>query len=473
VSEAARWWWPALAVVGGITAVRLVLLLFNETDLFVDESQYWLWGQEFAFGYYSKPPLIAWVIGGVTWLAGSDATFWVRAPGAVLHGVTALVLGALGHQMLGGRAGLWVAASYVTLPLAAVGSLLISTDTIMAPFFAGALYAHARLVAGGRWHWAVLAGALAGVGFLAKYAAVYFLLGVGLGALLIPALRIRWRDAGLMMLAFGAVIAPNVVWNISNGMTTALHTLDNAGMMEAAIPWDVGRMAEFFASQFAVFGPVLFAALIVAAVRWRSGYLWVFIWPVIALICWQALTKGAYANWAVAAYFAGTVVAVGALMGRPVLLGVSLALNGLVAVALPVLTLMPEVTLGRDRPVLERYLGRESLSRDILAASVVAGGVPVVAARRDVLADLFYTGRAAGISIYAQPFAGRARNHYEQVYPLPSDMAGKVLFVTDTPPRCDGVLAKAVMQPDLKGSAYEGMSLAGYVVEAGCIHAIP
>ena len=43
-----------------ITLARLVLLRFNRTDLFVDESQYWLWGYELAFGYYSKPPLIAW-----------------------------------------------------------------------------------------------------------------------------------------------------------------------------------------------------------------------------------------------------------------------------------------------------------------------------------------------------------------------------------------------------------------------------
>ena len=58
------WLWPALIGVGAITLARIILMAFNRTDLFVDEAQYWLWGQDLAFGYYSKPPLIGWVIRG-------------------------------------------------------------------------------------------------------------------------------------------------------------------------------------------------------------------------------------------------------------------------------------------------------------------------------------------------------------------------------------------------------------------------
>lgn len=53
------WVTPAFAIVVAITLIRWGLLAFDRTDLYVDESQYWLWGQHFAFGYYSKPPLIA------------------------------------------------------------------------------------------------------------------------------------------------------------------------------------------------------------------------------------------------------------------------------------------------------------------------------------------------------------------------------------------------------------------------------
>ena len=72
------WLLAALAGVSLITLARVVLLILNRTDLFVDEAQYWFWGQDLAFGYYSKPPLIGWVMRVATDLAGSDMPFWVR-----------------------------------------------------------------------------------------------------------------------------------------------------------------------------------------------------------------------------------------------------------------------------------------------------------------------------------------------------------------------------------------------------------
>ena len=47
------------------------------------------------------------------------------------------------------------------LPIVAVGSFLISTDTIMAPFLAGALLLYWRLCAGGTARDAILGGLLA------------------------------------------------------------------------------------------------------------------------------------------------------------------------------------------------------------------------------------------------------------------------------------------------------------------------
>ena len=37
-----------------ILAARLIALHVNATDLFFDEAQYWSWGEDPAFGYYSQ-----------------------------------------------------------------------------------------------------------------------------------------------------------------------------------------------------------------------------------------------------------------------------------------------------------------------------------------------------------------------------------------------------------------------------------
>ena len=41
---------------------KLIALNFTNFNLFGDEAQYWLWSQDLDYGYFSKPPLLAWVI---------------------------------------------------------------------------------------------------------------------------------------------------------------------------------------------------------------------------------------------------------------------------------------------------------------------------------------------------------------------------------------------------------------------------
>jgi len=463
----ADWLRPSLGIVGLVTLWRQALLVFNRTDLFVDESQYWLWGQHFAFGYYSKPPLIAWVIGLSTSIGG-DTPFWVRAPFALFHGATALVLAALAARVYNGRVAVLVAASYVTLPMVAVGSLLASTDTIMAPFFAAALYFHARLVQAGTARFALLTGAMAGMAFLAKYAGVYFLLGAGLGALLLPALRIGWRNGAWMLLAFVAVAAPNLLWNLWNGFTTLSHTVDNVGWMREATPINPAGLAEFFFSQFAVAGPVVFGAILWALrhpMRTDTARLLVFVVPAIAIVCAQALLDQAYANWAASAYFAGTVVAAATLAPYGRVLTASFVINGCITLALPLLAVMPHLTLGRDAPLLARYQGQSQLSHALIAAAQRAGNVPIVSDRREVLADLFFTGATSGLAFYAVPPQGRPMNHYQQAWPLPATSAGPVLLVTRNVPQCPA--ERVDLPTDLP--AYAKSRLAAYLIPAECV----
>lgn len=468
-------WRAAVWLVLAVTAARVVALAFNRTDLFVDESQYWLWGQRLDLGYYSKPPLIAWVISATTGLAGSDAPFWVRLPGPFLHGVTALVLGAAAGRLWGARAAFWTAATYVTLPLAAVGSLLFSTDTVMAPFYAVALYGWLRLAEGRRAGWAAVVGVAIGLGFLAKYAAVHFLLGAALAAVAVPSARIGWGNALWLLLAFGAVISPNVVWNLTHELATVSHTLDNVGWMRGgqAGALNPAGLAEFFLSQFAVFGPVLFAALLWApAPAWRGSgtgrALLMFALPVVLIVCAQALLDKAYANWAVAGYFAGTILTVGYLLDRaPRLLPLSLAVNGTLCLILALATVTAPWPEWKGAPLMKRYLGRADLSRQILDAAVAHGATAVFAAERDLLADLFYTGAGRGIAVYAPRPSGRPRNYYEQTFPLPEN-AGRVLFVLSRPPRCDGTPLAQVTEFATDGGVHAGRAIGAYLIPEDC-----
>ena len=129
-----------LGAVLALTLWRVVMLHFDRTELYVDESQYWFWGQNLDFGYYSKPPMIAWVIRAVTDLAGSSSPFWVRLPAPLFHAGTALVLMAVAGRLYGARIAAWAGPVWLLLPMVTLGSALFSTDTVMLFFYALALW---------------------------------------------------------------------------------------------------------------------------------------------------------------------------------------------------------------------------------------------------------------------------------------------------------------------------------------------
>ena len=70
VPQADRWFWVALAL---LATARLLYLLVQPLDLVGDEAYYWDWGRHPAWGYFSKPPLIAWLMALVIRIGGDSA----------------------------------------------------------------------------------------------------------------------------------------------------------------------------------------------------------------------------------------------------------------------------------------------------------------------------------------------------------------------------------------------------------------
>lgn len=475
-------WLPAaLGIVLAVTAYRVAMLAFDRTDLFVDEAQYWFWGQSLAFGYYSKPPLIGWVIRASTEIGGSDALFWVRLPAPLLHIGTALILGWIAAERFGREAAIWVAALYVTLPMVTVGSYMISTDTIMFPFLALALGLWLKaLDRGGHVAFATAAGLCAGLGFLAKYAAIYGPICAALAAVAMWQGRTGWRAAGAGLAGFAIAIAPNILWNLANGLTTVQHTLDNADWVRdpgARAGFNLQGLGAFFFGQFAVFGPVLFGALLWLGVTLGAGsdtrrlLLW-FSLPILGIVCAQALLSEAYANWGVLAYQAGLLAVVPWLLtkARAWLWGTAV-LHGALALLVPFAVVFgtgwragPDNTL-----VLERYLGRSAMSAEILQLADAHGGA-LAADDRDVLADLFHTGRDSGVEIWAVPQPGRAPNHYVQTRALPP-REGRILLVSrrDRPPPACRATATPVAVLAPTSGAYRKRAQHIWTVDAPCL----
>ncbi|MBN2751445.1 MAG: glycosyltransferase family 39 protein, partial [Rhodospirillaceae bacterium] len=108
-------WRLTLFAVLAITVWRVVELAASPLSLSFDEAQYWSWSLSPAFGYFSKPPVVAWAIWLTTSVFGHEE--WaVRMGSPLAHAGTALALFALGRRMWGGRVGLLSAVVFLTLP---------------------------------------------------------------------------------------------------------------------------------------------------------------------------------------------------------------------------------------------------------------------------------------------------------------------------------------------------------------------
>jgi uncharacterized membrane protein YgdD (TMEM256/DUF423 family) len=281
----------------------------------------------------------------------------------------------------------------------------------------------------------------------------------------VPMMRPGWRNLAVMILGFALVISPNVLWNLSHDLTTVSHTMDNAGWVRHGAKFDLGSLMAFFGSQFGVFGVISMAALIWAYLRPRTQAhlaLVLLSIPAILVVSIQSLMDKAYANWAIATYFAGTVLVVMVLprWGRIA----AVALNGILAVALPVLLILAPWPMSGAKPLLNRYLGRHALSESILTLAE-REDLPVVTSNRDILADLFYTGRDRDVALYAMPETGRPSSYYAQNFALPEEMLGSVLVISIGGITCPGEVFDGVVRE----GTWSNTDLRATRVKAACL----
>ncbi|PHS26519.1 MAG: glycosyl transferase [Robiginitomaculum sp.] len=444
--------WSVQALIAAIlilTILRIVALCFSPLELGGDEAQYWAWSQAPDFGYFSKPPLIAWVIAITTFVFG-DAEWAVRLAAPLAHAATTFFLFRAGRLSSVGNTGKAVgsiaALIYITMPGVWFSSGIITTDALLLPAIAGALAAYFKLVHKPDMVTAASMGLAIGIGFLAKYAMVYFCL-----ALL--ALAVFDKDTRSVLLGrygamAGAVAAlllmPNLLWNRAHQFATISHTIDNAGWENMHI--NPVSALEFLGGQLGVFGILAFPVLVLA-LYWVSSSkgvpdqtkrLAVFIVVPLLIVTVEAIINRANANWAFSAYVPASLLLAfwGVLHGRMLIITLVLGTNLLTGTGLVVIALSP---------VLVERLGIENAFKRVhgwqQSAQTIAGLNDPTATGKTydaLLVDnrLFYYavkyyGRHMDLPpMYIWTRFATPHSHAELVNPLVPGFEGKTLVIS-------------------------------------------
>lgn len=439
--------------------VRMIAIVVSPLDLGVDEAQYWLWGQTPQLGYYSKPPLIAWLLSGSDWLLGSSAAA-VRSLSALLHLITACLLWRAAGALFDARTGRLTALLWASLPAVGLGSFIMSTDSVMLVFWSAAFACLCVAYSSNDklYRYSAAAGAFIGMASLGKYAGLYFLAGLA-GWLL---LSCEWPKKTRLM-AFcifsccTAIFAsPTIIFNLSNDFVTIVHVGDNADLDRAQL--SIMNLLHFLGAQFFVLGPLAFLLLLSGCMfapprdRQKFTLLRWFILPILGVICIQAVLREANANWAVAAFPASAILVARLLLDMSArtkrLTGITLSLNfilsGTITICLGIGSL--GILTPQSDP-LRRLRGWEALARDAEAIMSQTGARTLVAHRRAEAALMHWHFRdmhdrvTIAINLEAGSDASRAGNHYARSYPVGNETPRPLLVMTGAAERPPNFLA--------------------------------
>jgi len=441
-TAAMRFWLIAAAV----TLARVAVLVLSEAELGPDEAQYWYWSEHFAFGYFSKPPLIAWAIGFSTSIFG-NAEWAVRLPAPLFHFGAAAFIYLLGKRAFGENVGFWAGVTWLALPGVALSSFIMATDSPLLLFWTSALYvlfllyekrdqegAHAILFA--------TLGALVGLGLLAKYAMIYFPIALAITLIIAPEARHAYLRPALALSAVisAALIAPNILWNVEHDFQTFAHTADNANW--ATSLFHPGKFAEFFGAQFLIFGlipAVAFVWFLARPARTAFGapgaaferLLLAFALTPILIVMAQAFISRAHANWAASGYPAALILvtAWAFRLRRAWIPKASVALNGVAAAAFcaAVINFTIPDQFGLTRAVSDIRGWRDQTDQ---IAAKAEGFDAIVIDDRYLISEALYYQRNSGFEIVAIDSNQHINSHFEAFLTFDPDRHRRVLFVS-------------------------------------------
>ena len=286
---------------------KIFAIYFTKFDLFGDEAQYWVWSQNLDWGYYSKPPLLAWVIGGFTFLFG-DSFIVIKIIPFTFYLLTSYVVYLISFQLYKIKdLAIVTALSFYLIPAVSISSFLLSTDIILIFFWSVCLLFLLKIREKPSIKNFIFLGISLGLAFLSKYAAIYYILSFIILIFLDKRLKVvilqNLKGVFFQFLISFIILVPNIYWNVKNGWITLAHTSDNAALNRLNFNFLGG--VEFLLSQALMVGPIiiLFFLFVLKKIKYefQTIFLLSFSMPIFLIVFLEAILVRANANWAAVA----------------------------------------------------------------------------------------------------------------------------------------------------------------------------
>ena len=258
-----------------LLTVRVAYLLACPLELIPDEAYYWDWSRQLDWSYFSKPPLIAWLIALATAIGG-DSEFAIRLPATLLGTAGLGVVYELGRRMYGHATGVWSLLVVAASPGMTALCLLMTIDAPFLLAWTASVYCLWRMFEteeiDARWLSAAIIAT--GAGLLAKQSALGLFPLAGLFLATGRADRRQLKRPSFWLWVFGsaACLLPVMWWNHTHGWITVSHTRGHFDLQSASSLRHLKLFGEFMAGQFGILSPLVCLLLLVVTAVVLSKY---------------------------------------------------------------------------------------------------------------------------------------------------------------------------------------------------------
>lgn len=422
-----------------ISLFRIYFILHGPLDLSPDEAHYWEWSRRLDLSYYSKGPMIAYLIAFSTYLF-DDNPFGVRIFAVVCSFLSSIFLYKIGKKLFDEKTGHISGILFQLIPLFSTFGVLFTIDSPFILFWIVSLYFLMIAIERGKVYWLIL-GFFIGLGLLTKYTMAFFFVCMLIYLIkrensLRTALTNPWLY-GCVIVSL-VVFSPVIIWNAQHEWVTLKHTAGQAHIYDG-LRISLKYFAEFIGSQLIVLTPLIFVLgfyFIIKPLKLQLDekrffnthwFLISFSMPIFIFFLLKSMQGKVQANWAMPAYIPFLIVIAYALTHK--VYKKLIILTVLMAIIFTIFNYaLPYLNLPEKVDPSQRLKGWKELGlkvSDIKKELEKSGKVVIFSDRYQISSELaFYT---QGNPIVYCINLGRRMNQYDLWQSINSELNGKTV----------------------------------------------
>ncbi len=255
-------------VLFGVIVLRIGFLFVNDLALLGDESYYWEWSRRPDWCYFSKPPMVAWLIAIFTnWLGHSVAI--LRLPAVILGTVCIWFFYATAKSIYGKTSAAFAVLLMLATPDNVLSNLIMTIDAPLTCFWMISVYCLHKAIFAQRLSYWFLAGLATALALLSKQVAALMPLMLLL-FILLEKQRYHWLRREFLIYLLPVVISaiPICIWNQQHNWVMFGHSKEHFTTQLASSYSAVFK--NFFSLlfyQLILISPVIFVIAVICSIK--------------------------------------------------------------------------------------------------------------------------------------------------------------------------------------------------------------